>query len=597
MSAGIARMPKLRQVFAPETRAAKEVSAACAAVAPQAETAQGVPATEATERGRGATSCEDGEDLVEVSVHLAIHSGQELRVRLPARACFRHVKEALAHCLGDEGLVQRVSLMARENDGYNIFRDRDYIRNVRSLLVVNAEFGAHAGEVVVYRPPAAELEPLSLSRPVAALKDDDRISRLGGASKAGDDASSSTVATAGAGSARTAGEDSDEDASDLPRGPLEPKKRVPTGTGFVGGVKNKNINKQQAYALQKELHEGFSTLAFQKRLQRLREQEGITHTEFLRLRQDLMLEVQSEILPKYGFEGTPAGVYKMFGAMAPFIKDKEFKRTAEEINALIGLDSPADTWKNLTKTCYTIKFRDTTCDPLDSGEGDGAPSPAGAGTLSDGRLAKRSGLLARAAEVVERRGQPAVGKVYECSDGGRWREVTIVTKSPDGTFVVKVHDEEEHTVWENVALERIRPVQHGPDSPEAQQAALEAADEVARLAPRSEPDAAALSRTYHIAGSWDDWKDLHDFYKTGVDGSHMTEVKIPAGTDVQFQICSDGNWANKFFPAREGDEDICGPFNGGNTVWRAGVADIPSKLVVCWNPTGGRCVTFDLSAR
>ena len=42
---------------------------------------------------------------------------------------------------------------------------------------------------------------------------------------------------------------------------------------------------------------------------------------FLFCRQKLFLTVQSEVLPRYGYEGSSNGVYKMMGDMKPYIKD------------------------------------------------------------------------------------------------------------------------------------------------------------------------------------------------------------------------------------------------------------------------------------
>lgn len=39
------------------------------------------------------------------------------------------------------------------------------------------------------------------------------------------------------------------------------------------------------------------------------------------LRQKLFLKVQMRVLPRYGYEGSSSGVYKMMGDMRPFIKD------------------------------------------------------------------------------------------------------------------------------------------------------------------------------------------------------------------------------------------------------------------------------------
>ena len=108
------------------------------------------------------------------------------------------------------------------------------------------------------------------------------------------------------------------------------------------------------------------------------------------LRQKLFLTVQSQVLPKFGYEGTSLGVYKMMGDMKPYVqatckesplahyqphrppravltqnsklstlncpgKEPEFVVLADEINALLGIDySPPDTWTALSDSCQKL---------------------------------------------------------------------------------------------------------------------------------------------------------------------------------------------------------------------------------------------------
>eukprot|EP00913_Durusdinium_trenchii_P003563 g3295.t1 len=93
--------------------------------------------------------------------------------------------------------------------------------------------------------------------------------------------------------------------------------------------------------LQRELRDRFAEPKFQDRLQEI-ERKADGPGELARKRQELMLEVQSVVLPKYGFEGSRAGVYKMMAAMGPYVEQPEFTELAEEINCLLGLRSPPE---------------------------------------------------------------------------------------------------------------------------------------------------------------------------------------------------------------------------------------------------------------
>mmetsp|Transcript_30803 Transcript_30803/g.57746 ORF Transcript_30803/g.57746 Transcript_30803/m.57746 type:complete len:335 (+) Transcript_30803:50-1054(+) len=111
-------------------------------------------------------------------------------------------------------------------------------------------------------------------------------------------------------------------------------------------------------ALQKALRAGFSGAAFQDDLRQLRERcdrGELKKTKFLEQRQKLFLTVQSDVLPRFGYEGTSLGVYKMMGDMNPYVQEAEFIALANEINALLGIDySPPDTWTTLSDNCQKL---------------------------------------------------------------------------------------------------------------------------------------------------------------------------------------------------------------------------------------------------
>lgn len=73
-----------------------------------------------------------------------------------------------------------------------------------------------------------------------------------------------------------------------------------------------------ALSLQEELMEGFGKPEFQRTLAQLvRAHPTKAGAEFLRKRTELFLSVQSVVLPRYGFEGSPKGVVQMMAAYAP----------------------------------------------------------------------------------------------------------------------------------------------------------------------------------------------------------------------------------------------------------------------------------------
>lgn len=110
--------------------------------------------------------------------------------------------------------------------------------------------------------------------------------------------------------------------------------------------------------LQKELKAGFADENFQEKLRQLQaqcERREIAKTKFLAERQKLFLTVQSEVLPRYGYEGSSNGVYKMMGDMKPYIKDPQFIELADEINCLLGINySPSESWESLSDNCQKL---------------------------------------------------------------------------------------------------------------------------------------------------------------------------------------------------------------------------------------------------
>jgi len=95
------------------------------------------------------------------------------------------------------------------------------------------------------------------------------------------------------------------------------------------------FTKERLIGLQLELLDALGADAFQDRLCECEETLGKGTMEFRKRHQQLVLEVQSTLLPKYGFEPSMQGVANMLKAVKGFSEDKEVASNIKEINALI----------------------------------------------------------------------------------------------------------------------------------------------------------------------------------------------------------------------------------------------------------------------
>lgn len=162
---------------------------------------------------------------------------------------------------------------------------------------------------------------------------------------------------------------------------------------------NRKLTREDALRCNEELYQGFTTDHFQRELANLASKHKEGSMPFLKARQELFLTVQKEVLPKYGFEGTLNGVFKLMGATQPFINDPEFKEIASKINDVIGVTSPPETWGNLTKAlnekppskkppskeappATTSKFKGHTAAYLPGNRFNGLPSSVNGASLS-----------------------------------------------------------------------------------------------------------------------------------------------------------------------------------------------------------------------
>ncbi|CAK9027136.1 Uncharacterized protein SCF082_LOCUS17781 [Durusdinium trenchii] len=93
-----------------------------------------------------------------------------------------------------------------------------------------------------------------------------------------------------------------------------------------------------ALSLQEELMEGFGKPEFQKALAKIiQEHPSKTGSEFMRKRNELFLTVQSIVLPRYGFEGSPKGVVQMMKAFAPHGHMPEVGWNNDQLNKLLQM--------------------------------------------------------------------------------------------------------------------------------------------------------------------------------------------------------------------------------------------------------------------
>jgi len=99
------------------------------------------------------------------------------------------------------------------------------------------------------------------------------------------------------------------------------------------------FTRERALSLQTDLQAGFAEEQFQTALKELESKYTRGSWQFTAERQKLFLTVQSVVLPKYGFEGSPKGVLDMMNAFTAFT-DEEFQRNGLVLNHLLRLDLP-----------------------------------------------------------------------------------------------------------------------------------------------------------------------------------------------------------------------------------------------------------------
>jgi len=97
------------------------------------------------------------------------------------------------------------------------------------------------------------------------------------------------------------------------------------------------FDRTRALALQKELCDAFCAREFQSKLRKCEEEHAEGTVEFRKQQQSLVLAVQAEVIPRYGFQPSMEGVAEMRKAISEtFADDPEIQANTEAINQLIG---------------------------------------------------------------------------------------------------------------------------------------------------------------------------------------------------------------------------------------------------------------------
>eukprot|EP00434_Breviolum_minutum_P011849 symbB.v1.2.010454.t1/scaffold669.1/size295035/5 len=132
---------------------------------------------------------------------------------------------------------------------------------------------------------------------------------------------------------------------DLPRGAKQRKTAA-----FRSSVK---LTPAQAVALQQDLYDGFKAPTFRARLEKLWQQKlKMDVRKFRAERQRLFLSVQSVVLPKYGLEGNPRGVFEMLSQFdQPELHgNEEFQEMGQRLNELLFKGEPEAGTKDSAET-------------------------------------------------------------------------------------------------------------------------------------------------------------------------------------------------------------------------------------------------------
>jgi len=295
--------------------------------------------------------------------------GTELKVVVPKKAKFKHVKKAIARRLGNSAeVLEKIQLLDKVQGVYTAYRDRDPVGELKEVLVLGIDLTVAEGArraaalsdsdiseeerkwVTVEYVGNRHKASTSSAQPRHKASNGERDSGKGRRQPAkaiahfgGDMASSWQLSRAGGlGAPR-------------PQAPALRTQQAPEPE--PPQPEHPLLTKAQAMDLQLELYEGFKDEDFQEELRLLeREAPHMSRTDFIKARQELFFAVQCQVLPRYGFEDTQEGVYKMMAAMGPFLNDPDFVKMAEKVNEVVGVNNPRERWGSLQRACEKWDF-------------------------------------------------------------------------------------------------------------------------------------------------------------------------------------------------------------------------------------------------
>lgn len=316
------------------------------------------------------------ETRIEIIVRHQIH-GSEVRVVLPQRAKFRHVRRALARHLGCEEDLTKVRLVNKDSGAYGAQKDYEKVGDVRLIYMIGQDLARKDGGDAVASLSDGEVSEEEIEKPIpSAAQVVARVVKASAARKKNEKGSGGTrraiahpvSMSVAAAAGRSVG------VPQYNRMMMRPPFPGPAGAPTPGirpdvthpqqpatqakmDHTSPSLSRDQAVGLMKDMLNGFRAGPFQQKLTALEKHarvNAMSFTEFVQLRQELFLSVQSRVLPKYGFEGSQDGMFKMMGVVGPFLNDPEFAQLSEETNAVAGVNLARERWSSLSKACEKL---------------------------------------------------------------------------------------------------------------------------------------------------------------------------------------------------------------------------------------------------
>mmetsp|Transcript_3587 Transcript_3587/g.7876 ORF Transcript_3587/g.7876 Transcript_3587/m.7876 type:complete len:333 (+) Transcript_3587:133-1131(+) len=264
-------------------------------------------------------------EKVEVTLRHAI-TGDSVVVYARINCTIRSLKKAAGRELGQPDFVDKVKFVRKEGDRYAAVKDVQRLGGSREFLVVSVDLAAAAAAKPSV-PDTDQAEETSDESEVEAAEPEE--------------VPVAAVQMRTSKTASTAVQDQGANGQRAEAGFRQSHVKQPVPA-------KASLDRDSAFQLQRELFDSFRKDDFQMELMKLEMACGTSSSTFRTSRQKLILKVQSKVLPKYGFEGSMAGVCDMIVAMKPLIDDPEFAKVGRQINSLLGLDIELQQWSSLT---------------------------------------------------------------------------------------------------------------------------------------------------------------------------------------------------------------------------------------------------------